>query len=147
MTMNEQYLDLDYLINRAYNELKKEKKQKKGFIKPEIKNHNRKSYISNFMKFCDSINREPEDVRKFINKDMGVDVSFISENNLDESNKTGLKFNNMHKQTHIMNCVTNYMKQYVLCEICRSGDTEIKKIDRIIFMCCGSCKGQRSINN
>lgn len=152
MTLTEKYLNLNYLIDRAYVELKKDKKQKKGFIKPEILNHNRKSYVSNFIKFCNSINRDPEDVRKFINKDMGVDVSFISENNLDNidnnlSNRTGLKFNNMYKQAHILNCITNYMKQFVICEICKSGDTEIKKIDRINFICCNSCKGQRSTNN
>jgi translation initiation factor 2 beta subunit (eIF-2beta)/eIF-5 len=145
--MDNKYLQLDYLIERAYTELKKEKKQKKAFVKPEILNHNRKSYISNFIKFCDSINREAEDVRKFINKDMNVDVAFINENNLDDNtNRSGLKFNTMYRQTHIMNCITNYMKQYVICEICKSGDTEIKKIDRINFMCCTSCKGQRAIN-
>ena len=144
--MEQQYLDLTYLIKRAYTSLKQEKKQKKSFIKPEIINHNRKSYITNFNKFCDSINRDTEDVRKFINKEMNVDVSFISENNLDENNKSGLKFSNCYKQTQIMNCITNYMKQYVLCEICRSGETEIKKIDRINYMNCNSCKGHRAIN-
>lgn len=146
--MDNNYLNLNYLIDRAYTELKKEKKQKKAFVKPEIVNHNRKSYISNFIKFCDSINRESEDVRKFINKDMNVDVSFINENNLDDTNnKTGIKFNAMYRQTHIMNCITNYMKQYVICEICKSGDTEIKKIDKINFIQCISCKGHKAIVN
>ena len=145
--MDQQYLDLNYLIKRAYTLLKQEQKQKKSFIKPEITNHNRKSYISNFIKFCQSINREPEEVRKFINKEMNVNVSFISENNLDENNISGLKFNNQFKHTHIMNCITNYMKQYVICEICRSGNTEILKKDRINFIYCNSCKGERSINS
>lgn len=144
--MEHQYLDITYLIKRAYTLLKQEQKQKKSFVKPEITNHNRKSYISNFIKFCDSINREPEELRKFINKEMSVDVSFISENNLDDNNISGLKFNNQFKQIHIMNCITNYMKQYVICELCRSGNTEIKKIDRITFICCSSCKGEHSIN-
>ena len=49
--MDNQNLNLNYLINRAYHLLKKEleQKQKKKFIKPEIINHNRKSYISNFI--------------------------------------------------------------------------------------------------
>ena len=145
--MEQQYLNLDYLIKRAYTNLKREQKQKKSFVKPEIINQNRKSYITNFIKFCESIRREPEDIRKFLNKEMNAEVSFINENNLDENNISSLKFNNIYKQSHIMNCITNYMKQYVLCEICRSGETEIKKVDRINYMYCNYCKGQRAINN
>ncbi len=150
--MDENYLKLDYLIKRAYSEIKKEKKQKKIFIKPQITNHNRKSYISNFIKFCESINREPEDVRKYINKNMGADTSFINENNLDvlsnssnSNNLFALKFNNLYKQTQILNCITNYMKQFVLCGICKSGETEIKKIERISYIYCNSCKGQHAL--
>ena len=145
--MEQRYLDITYLIKRAYTTLKQDQKKKISFIKPEIINHNRKSYISNFIKFCDSINRDAEDVRKFINKEMNVDVSFINENNLDDNNKSGLKLGSCYKRAQIMNCITSYMKQYVLCEICRSGETEIKKIDRINYINCNSCKSHRAINN
>ena len=79
----------DKLLDRAYILLKKEQKQKKAFVKPEISNHNRKSYITNFMDFSESINREPEHIRKFLNKDMNVDVSFTKEDNFNSDEKIG----------------------------------------------------------
>ena len=134
------------LINRAYIQLKKEQKQKKTFIKLEISNHNRKSYITNFIEFSESINREPEHIRKFLSKDMNVDVSFTKEDNFNDD-ISGLKFNNMFKSLQIMNSITNYMKQYVLCELCKSGLTEIIKIDRINYLKCNGCKANKAINN
>ena len=140
----------DQLLDRAYDKLQKiqkeKNKQKKSFVKPEVVNHNRKSYITNFTKFCASINRDLESVRKFINKDMNAEVSIMGDNNLDNET-TGLKFNMIYKSSQIMNCITNYMKEYVLCELCKSGNTEILKIDRITYISCDSCKSQKAITN
>lgn len=135
------------LLDRAYNLLKKETKNKKAFIKPEISNINKKSYITNFMTFCNSINREPEHVKKFLIKDMNTDISFIQEGNIDSDENTGLKFNNLFKSNQIMNSITNYMKSYVLCELCKSGETNIVKIDRINYIQCDSCKANKAIKN
>ena len=139
----------EQLINRAYNKLniiyKKEHKQKKAFVKPEIINHNRKSYITNFIKFCNSINRDTDTVRKFISKEMNTETSLMSENNFDDE-ATGLKFNVLYKTALIMNCITNFMKTYVLCELCKSGNTEIKKIERITYILCDNCKSQKAMN-
>jgi hypothetical protein len=139
---------IEQLINRAYDKLdiiyKKEHKQKKAFVKPEIINHNRKSYITNFTKFCNSINRDTEMVRKFISTYMNTETSLMGENNFDDV--TGLKFNAIYKISLIMNCITNFMKTYVLCELCKSGNTEIKKIERITYILCDNCKSQKAIN-
>ena len=139
------FYNQDYLINRAYTKLKNiNNDNKKIFCKPEIINHNRKSYISNFIKFCDSINRNPEDVKKFIDNDMSTLTSIINDNNMDDE-KSGLKFNNMYRATIIMTSITNYMKQNVLCSLCKSGNTEIKKINKITYICCNNCKADKSI--
>jgi translation initiation factor 2 subunit 2 len=137
----------DKLLDRAYILLKKEQKQRKTFIKPEISNHNRKSYITNFMEFSESIDREPEHIRKYLSKDMNVDISFTKEDNFNSDDISGLKFNNMFKSQQIMNSITNYMKQFVLCELCKSGLTEIIKIDRINYLKCNGCKANKAINN
>jgi translation initiation factor 2 subunit 2 len=133
------------LLDRAYAELHKNKLPKKIFVRPEVVNHNRKSYITNYIKLCDSLGRDTEHFRKFINKEMSIDTSIIKENNLDDGEGTGLKFNGMFRQNQIMDAITNYIKQYVLCESCRSGHTELTKIDRITYISCNSCKSNKSI--
>ena len=139
---------IEHLLNRAYDKLnelnKKENKKQKIFVKPDIVNHNRKSYITNFTKFCASINRDLESVRQFINKDMNTNTSLLGDNlNYDET--SGLKFNAIYKSSLIMNTITNYMKEYVLCGLCKSGNTQILKIERINYISCDSCKSQKAI--
>ena len=133
------------LIDRAYVFLKENKNNdKKVFIKPEVVFHNRKTYITNFIKYCESMDRDPEKVRKFLEKDMGTTASIVSENSLDDE-KSGLKFSTSFRAPVVMMSITNYMKEYVLCKLCKSGNTDIKKIDKITFVCCNSCKGNTAI--
>jgi translation initiation factor 2 beta subunit (eIF-2beta)/eIF-5 len=146
------YLENDYILNRAYkiyqennlNNLNNSKNTSK-ICKPEISNHNRKTYITNFDKFCKSINRNPESVKKFIEKDMNASTSLISSNNLENYNYDQLKFNNLYKSLNIMKSIKNYMDQYVICNLCRSSNTEIKKINKVIFICCLNCKANKAI--
>lgn len=133
------------LVDRAYFKLRElQKNNKKTFVKPEITFHNRKTYITNFIKYCESINREPEKVKCFLEKDMGAFASIISENSLDDE-KSRLKFSSSFKNQIVMNSITNYMKEYVLCKLCKSGDTKINKIDKITYLCCNNCKSNNSI--
>jgi len=133
------------LLDRAYTELNKNKLPKKIFVRPELANHNRKSYITNYIKLCDSLGRDVEHFRKFVNTELSIDTSIIKENNLDDGEGTGLKINGMFKQNQIMDVITNYIKQYVICESCRSGHTDIIKIDRISYISCKACKSNKSI--
>lgn len=128
------------LIDRAYVMLRENKiNDKKIFVKPEIISHNRKTYITNFIKYCESIDRVPEQVRKFLEKDLGTTASIVSENSLNDE-KSGLRFATTFKTPVTMTAITNYMKEFVLCKLCKSGNTDIKKIDKITFICCNSCK-------
>ena len=133
------------LIVRAYEDLNKNKKVKKVFVQPEIVNHNRKSYITNYINLCNSLDRDIEHFRKFINTEMSIDTAIIKENALDDGCGTGLKFNGMFRTTQIMDVITNYIRQYVLCESCKSGHTELVKIDRITFISCNSCKSNKAL--
>jgi len=140
-----QTLTTSQLIDRAYVLLRENKNNdKKIFVKPEITSHNRKTYITNFIKYCESINREPEKVRIFLEKDLGTTASIVSENSLNDE-KSGLRFATTFKAPVVMSSITNYMKEYVLCRLCKSGNTEIKKIDKISFVCCNSCKANTAI--
>ena len=133
------------LLDNAYDVLNKNKKTKKVFIRPEIVNHNRKSYITNYINLCESLGRDVEHFRKFINTEMSTDTSIIKENNLNNGDGTGLKFNGMFRTNQIMDAITNYIRQYVLCELCKSGYTELIKNDRLTFISCNSCKSNKSI--
>jgi len=144
------YYNTNEFIDRAYHKLKiiNNNNNKKIFIKPEILIHNRKTYIVNFIKYCDSINRDKEKVKKFLEKDMGSESSIISNNSLNDDNDDdtiGLKFSTIFKTQIVMNSITNYMKEYVLCKLCKSGNTDIKKIEKILYIYCNNCKANNAI--
>jgi translation initiation factor 2 beta subunit (eIF-2beta)/eIF-5 len=133
------------LLNRAYTELHKSKLPKKVFVRPEIIIHNRKSYITNYISLCESLDRDVEHFRKFIETEMSTDTAIIKENNLDDSDGTGLKLNGMFRSNQILDMITNYIKTFVLCDLCKSGHTKLIKIDRITYISCNSCKSNKAI--
>jgi translation initiation factor 2 beta subunit (eIF-2beta)/eIF-5 len=136
--------DITYLINRAYVELNKVKnKNKSTFIKPEIITHNRKTYITNFIKFCESINREPNSVKKYLETELSIQTSIIGESNFDDE-KSGLKIDVLLRPNIVFNAITSYMKEFVLCKHCKAR-TIIEKRDKLTYMVCNNCKSESTI--
>ena len=134
----------EYMINRAYDIINKVKQKKKNnFIKPEIINHNRKTYITNFTKFSESIDREPLIIKKYLEKELSIITSLIGENNLDDE-KSGLKIDTYIKPNAVLNIIMTFMKEYILCKYCKNA-TLIEKRDKFTYMKCQNCKSEVSI--
>ena len=135
---------IDYLVDRAYDIINKTKQKKKtNFVKPEIINHNRKTYITNFIKFCESIDRDPHQIKKFLEKELSIQTSLIGESNLADD-KSGLKIDVNLRANAILNCIMGYMKEYVMCKYCKSA-TNIEKRDKLTYMKCQTCLSEMSI--
>ena len=130
---------LDFMIERAYDELKQREKKRTTFIQPEIKNHNRKTYIINFKIFCEKINRSPEFVSRFLTKELNIQTSY---NPLDVNE---LKIDTILKHSNIQTALTTLIKTYVVCLNCKSGNTDIKKVNRINYLICKDCNSEKSI--
>jgi translation initiation factor 2 subunit 2 len=131
---------LDYMLDRAYSELKQREKKKIVFIQPVIKNYNRKTYIINFKDFCDRINRLPDFVNNFLTKELNCQTSY----NLTEIKE--LKIDTTLKHSIVQTALTTLIKSYVICLNCKSGNTNIKKINRINYLICSDCNSEKSIN-
>jgi translation initiation factor 2 subunit 2 len=132
---------LDYMIDRAYNELKKHDKKKVSFIQPEVKIHNRKTYITNFKLFCEKLNRSQDLVNKYLVKELNCQTSF-NNSELNES----LKIDNIIRQNVIHSILTSFIKTYIICINCKSGNTQINKINRLYYLVCSDCNSSSSIN-
>jgi translation initiation factor 2 subunit 2 len=143
MTENMQHLSysIDTMIKRAYVELNQREKKKVSFIQPEIKNHNRKSYIINFKDFCIKLNRSQELVNKYLVKELNCQTSFNS-NDINET----LKIDGLFKQNIIQSILTRFIKTYIICNNCKSGNTIINKVSRINYIICSDCNANLSIN-
>jgi translation initiation factor 2 subunit 2 len=129
----------DFLVNRAYQSLSKIGKKKSKFIEPNIVIKDRKTYITNFDQFCKSINREKNVVKEYIDKETAFSSSLPGD-------LTQLKIDTSLKQPYVKSILTLYIKSYIVCQECKSSDTEIINKNRSRFIHCNMCKSDRLYN-
>ncbi len=136
--MKEVY-DIEYLLDRAYGSFTINVGKLK-FVTPKCKNENKKTYIINFLEVCESINREPEELKRFISNELQMSTSIKG---------TGyLKINGILKNPKIIETlVRNFVVEYVMCKTCRSCKTKTEKESggRIIYMICNACGCKKAI--
>lgn len=128
--------NVDHLLDRAYNSFTLDK----GRIKPsppKFEKKNKKTYIHNFKEICDAIHHDPEDIKRFISRELRMESSF---------KKNGaLKINGMVTTAVVIeDHIANYIREYVMCKSCKSCKTEIQKVDRISYLVCNACKAKRA---
>jgi translation initiation factor 2 subunit 2 len=129
----------DFLVKRAYEILSKLEKKKNKFIEPNIVIKDKKTYITNFEEFCNSINRDKNIVKMYIDKETNIQSSFIGDFNQ-------LKIDSLLRQPHLKNIITIFIKLYILCQECKSSNTNIIKKNRSSFTYCNMCKSERIFN-
>lgn len=128
--------DIDYLLDRVYSSFTLDK----GRIKPPppiFEKKDRKSYVHNFMDICKAIHQDPEDVRRYISRELRMETSF---------KETGsLKIDGTATTAVIIeDHLANYIREYVMCKSCKSCKTETQKIDRVVYLVCNACKAKRA---
>ena len=129
----------EFLVKRAYHMLNKRDKKKNKFVEPTIIIKDRKTFITNFDAFCTSINRDKTIVKMYIDKE----TNFASSLSGDLSQ---LKIDTSLRQSHLKTIITVFIKMYVLCQECKSSDTNIIKKNRNSFIQCNFCKSERVFN-
>ena len=85
--------------------------------KPDIKYENRKTFWYNYGKNCSQVNRNIEQIKKFIEKEMAVETSI--------NDKSNLILRGKYNFAMIAGVYKKYIKNYVQCSTCKSMDTEI----------------------
>jgi translation initiation factor 2 subunit 2 len=85
--------------------------------KPDIKYENRKTFWYNYGKNCLQINRNTEQIKRFIEKEIAVKTSI--------NDKSNLILRGKYSYPMIAGAYKKYIKNYVQCTTCKSMDTEI----------------------
>jgi len=132
----------EYLLERLYSELPSNSTKKKFKIeKPDVTNLNRKTYIKNYGDIISKMNCDEEHFKNYIKKELNTDIS-VNENGM-------LVFDSIRNIELIKQSIASYVKKFILCgePCCGSGDTEIIKENRIIFLYCKSCNSKKSISD
>ena len=127
--------DLNYLIDR-FNEKYKPTTDKHIIKRPNIQTGKLKIYIQNFKEVCASINRDPNDISTYIAKELQIQTS-ISANG-------SLIMHGNYRKNNIEKIIDKYIINFVKCPLCKGFNTNINKINKMIYLSCNKCLGSTS---
>lgn len=129
----------NYLLDRFYEKYaeKNNSMARISIPTPDISSKDRKTFVKNFNKLCDSIGRPSIEVSSFISKELMVETS-ISESGILIINKT-------YKKNKIEQVIKKYIINFVQCRMCFHCDTIQTKETRIIYIVCNRCNAKTAI--
>lgn len=108
---------------------------KKNHIdKPDVKYENRKTFWYNYGKNCFQINRNMEQLKRFIEKELAVESSI--------NDKSNLIIRGKYNFAMIANIYKKYIINYVRCSTCKSIETTIERnsSNRLDYLKCSNPK-------
>lgn len=104
------------------------------------KQGSKKTVLKNFAELCGAIHREMDDVKDYIEKNLTTHSS------IDQNNCLIIKITNV-KQQQVESLFSQYIAQYVRCNMCHRIDTVVKKdaASRLLTLHCNKCHAERSV--
>ena len=130
--LNDVYADLDNITSNT---------NKLIIPNPVIEKSTTNTYFKNVKKILQSINRPPEHFIEFFSKELKTGEWATS------SKADGIVMIGKFTNTQIMHVISEYIKKYVVCNICNSTDTILDKNKelRSYYLQCNKCKSQYTI--
>ncbi len=96
----------------------------------------RQTVIKNFAEIVKTIRRAPQDVSKYLFKELAVPG---------ETRGGELILQAKVPTTLINQRIREYVKDFVLCKECGKPDTALQKLDNYIFIKCEACGAKRPV--
>nr|XP_043622085.1 eukaryotic translation initiation factor 2 subunit beta-like [Erigeron canadensis]XP_043622086.1 eukaryotic translation initiation factor 2 subunit beta-like [Erigeron canadensis] len=141
--------DLDYeyeeLISRAFNTLREINPRlagdrRKTIMKPPyiLREGTKKTVFVNFTEICKSLHREPEHAMSFLLTELGTTGSIDGQQRLTIKGR--------FLPSSFERLLKRYCNNYVICNVCKSSETNITKENRLSFIQCDTCGSRRSVD-
>ncbi|KAJ1668021.1 translation initiation factor eIF-2 beta subunit [Coemansia sp. RSA 1813] len=140
--------DRDYtypeLLGRFYKVLRENnmdasgEKRKYTIDLPQVvRDGSKRTVFANVMDIAKRMHRLPDHFIRYLYSELGTTGS------IDGSERLVIK--GRFQQTQIANLIRRYIKDYVTCKTCRSGETTMTKEGSLTFVKCESCGSTRSV--
>jgi len=126
------------LLKRARSQLPSEILEHKRFEVPKPRSvvTGMRTILINFKEICDALNREPHHVLKFLSGEMATAATMQGNRAIFQG-----KFYN----DTLERLIERYVKEFVVCPICKRPDTKIVKERRLLFLICEACGAKSSV--
>ena len=130
--------DYDKLLERAYKKIPENVKKSSRFETPkvEIRIESKNTFITNFSKIINVLNR---DARHFIG------IFLKKAGTMGEIRGQQLFLKGSYKEQVLNRLIENYTRNYVLCDICSKPDTVIQREGKKLFLKCAACGARLQI--
>ncbi len=118
------------LLDRAYKMVSPRVQRRSEIPKLRVQQVGRKTVVANFNEVVERLNRDPAHIAKFFMRELAIPGTI-------EGSSLVL---HGEKSPRILEAVyERYIKYYVVCPVCNSIDTELRKEGRIYVMKCTAC--------
>ena len=126
------------LLDKAYRKIPDNVKKLSRFETPkvELRIESRNTFITNFNKIINILNREKKHFLGIFLKAAGT---------MGEIRGQQLFLKGQYKTQVLNRLIENYTKTYVLCSICNKPDTQIQRESKKIFLKCTACGARQEI--
>lgn len=134
-----QIYDDDFMLSRLIASIDR-KNVKVNVVEPEIQKKNRKTFIFNFDAFCNSIRRDRQHIKTYLESELS------SESSITEAGV--LIIDKMFDPKRVTNILQQYVEIYIMCREsrCKSLCTVVIKEDRINYLTCEICNSRQALN-
>lgn len=95
-----------------------------------------KTMIRNFLEICDILQRKPEHLLKYLNRELAT-PGLVEGTRLVLKGKLGYSLINQR--------IGEYVKEFVFCPACGRHETVLIKEDRVTLMKCNACGAVNSV--
>jgi translation initiation factor 2 subunit 2 len=131
--------DYEILLSRLRDKLGNTTKKQASRLElptPQIIWVGQRTIFRNFMDFPKALNRDPEKLLLYLNKELASAGYIAGERVIFLGRKEPSSFGAL---------IDRYVKDYVICPVCGSPDTRTEKSKKLGFLLCEACGAKSSI--
>lgn len=129
------------LLEGVRKELPEHVFQKDRFEMPKIRGHiqGNRTVISNFLQIANALGREPEDMLKFVLRELATPGEIKKSGSVIMGSKV--------PASRINEKIKQYANSYVFCYECGKPDTKIEKEGNLSYIKCTACGARHPIRS
>jgi translation initiation factor 2 subunit 2 len=126
------------MLDKAYSLRPQERKEHRRFEIPIPLSSlaGPKTLIHNFNEICETLNRDPRYVLKYLSGELATAGSM---------NGPRAAFQGRFNRETLTQLINRFAEEFVFCPICNLPDTKITKEKRLFFLKCEACGARSSV--
>jgi translation initiation factor 2 subunit 2 len=132
--------DYEEMLDLAYSMIPELASKHKRLEVPEpqstIMGRRGPTVMFNFKEICETLNRDPRDILRFLSKEMATYGTMAG---------SRVIFKGVFSSETLKRLIDRYVGTFVVCPVCKSLDTRIVKEKRLQFRICDACGAKSSV--